>query len=100
MLIISCPVFSMQDADMPMAGMGAEKTSAAHLGKGTIRKIDAERVMLAHGPIATLNWPVMTMSFKLKNPALAKGLKTGDAVDFELVQQGSAYVVTRLTKKQ
>ena len=91
------------DAGMNMDGMNMkemkmEKTPVTHSGTGTVRKIDAAKgtVTLAHGPIASLNWPAMTMSFKLKDAALAQGIKAGDAVDFELVQSGSDYLVTRL----
>ncbi len=91
------------DAGMNMDGMDMkeikmEKTPVTHRGTGTVRKIDAAKgmVTLAHGPIASLNWPAMTMRFKLKDAALARGIKAGDAVDFELVQSGSDYLVTRL----
>ncbi len=94
---------TMADAGMEMNGMDMkstkmEATPVIHRGAGTVRKIDAAKgmVTLAHGPIASLNWPAMTMSFKLKDEALAKGIKAGDAVDFELVQSGGDYVVTRL----
>lgn len=81
-----------------MKGMKMEVPPVIHRGTGTVKKIDTAKgtVTLAHGPIASLNWPAMTMSFKLKDAALAKGIKAGDAVDFELVQSGSEYVVTRL----
>lgn len=83
---------------MKMNGMKMETAPVIHRGSGTVQKIDAtkEMVTLVHGPIASLNWPAMTMSFKLKDAALAKGIKAGEAVDFELVQSGSDYVVTHL----
>lgn len=95
------PVF-IADADMKGMDMKSKQSEVApvtHHGTGTIKKIDAGMVTLSHGPIASLNWPAMTMSFKLKNTALAKGFKVGDIVDFELVQSGSSYVVTRLSSK-
>ncbi len=76
-----------------------EKVPVTHHGTGSVRKIDAEMVTLSHGPIASLNWPAMTMSFKLKDAALARGIKVGDVVDFELVQSGGNYVVTRISIK-
>ena len=88
----------MNMKNMNMNGMKMETAPVIHRGSGTVQKIDAtkEIVTLVHGPIASLNWPAMTMSFKLKDAALAKGIKAGEAVDFELVQSGSDYVVTRL----
>jgi Cu/Ag efflux protein CusF len=83
---------------MDMKGMNMEAAPATHSGTGTVKKIDAAKgvVTLAHGPIASLRWPAMTMSFELKDAALAKGIKVGDAVDFELVRSQDSYVITRL----
>ena len=91
----------LADAGMNMEGMDMQNTnkhaaSVTHRGTGTVKEITAGMVTLAHGPIASLQWPAMTMSFKLKNAALAKGIKTGDAVDFELVRSGGDYMVSRL----
>lgn len=96
---------SMDMKDMNMNGtdmksMQMEKTTNPHHGHGTVTKIDAANGMVtfSHGPIATLNWPAMTMGFKLKDAALVNGIKTGDSVDFDLVQSGNDYLVTRLQK--
>lgn len=96
---------SMDMKDMNMNGMDMksmkmERTADSHHGHGTVTKIDAANGMVtfSHGPIATLNWPAMTMSFKLKDAALVNGIKAGDTVDFDLVQSGNDYVVTRLQK--
>lgn len=94
----STPVF-IADASMGMKSKRTDAAAIVHRGTGTVRKIDTGMVTLSHGPIASLNWPAMTMSFKLKGAALAKGIKVGDVVDFELVQSGDNYVVTRLSIK-
>lgn len=87
----------MKGMDMKNMKMGDAATTTHH-GTGTVKKIDANTgmVTLAHGPIASLNWPGMTMGFKLKDAAIAKGIKSGDAVNFDLVQSGENYVVTRI----
>lgn len=92
------PRMMMADNGMDMKGMNMEAAPATHSGTGTVKKIDAAKgvVTLAHGPIASLQWPAMTMSFELKDAALAKGIKVGDAVDFELVRSQDSYVITRL----
>ncbi|MEJ1958504.1 MAG: copper-binding protein [Nitrosomonadales bacterium] len=97
------PPMMLADASMDMGGMDmksmkTEAVPAIHHGSGIVKNIDVAKGMatLAHGPIASLKWPAMTMSFKLKDAALAKGIKAGDAVAFELVQSGDDYVITRL----
>ncbi|OIR06074.1 cation efflux system protein CusF precursor [mine drainage metagenome] len=102
-MMIADTTMDMKDMNMngmDMKSMKMERAANSHHGHGTVTKIDASNGMVtfSHEPIATLNWPAMTMSFKLKDAALVNGIKTGDTVDFDLVQSGNDYVVTRLQK--
>ena len=87
-----------------IGGMGAAAAPAAaavgHKAVGSVDSIDlpSGTMSLHHGPIASLNWPAMTMEFKAANPALLGGLKPGQAVSFEFVErQPGEYVVTSIT---
>lgn len=79
---------------------GAAPQPAA--GRGTVRSIDGERrtVAIAHGPIPALNWPAMTMTFAVREPAMLRGLARGDRVEFAVRPQpeGGTYVVERIAK--
>lgn len=57
-----------------------------HKGKGRITSVDpaAGRVELDHEPIASLQWPRMTMGFRVEPKAQLAKLKKGDTVQFEL----------------
>lgn len=84
---------------MEMKGMdkGAKKSSAkSHHGAGTVKSVDAAKgtVTLDHGPVSTMNWPAMTMTFKAKDKKLLEGLKPGKKVEFDFVQQGKDHVIT------
>ncbi len=83
---------------MEMKGMGADKESEAksHKGVGTVKKIDPATgtVTIAHGPIRSINWPAMSMTFTVKDKALLGKLAPEEKVEFEFVQQGSDYVIT------
>lgn len=86
-----------------MKGMETGKKPAAskhasHMAKGEVKKADAKAgtVTLAHEPVASLNWPAMTMSFKVKDKKLWKKLDEGKTVEVEFVQQGKDYVVTKV----
>lgn len=74
----------------------AATDSKAIAGTGTVKKADRSggTVTLAHGPIKALNWPAMTMGFKVKDPALFDKLTPEKQVNFELAKEGSDYVVT------
>jgi len=56
-------------------------------GEGVVRAINAQAgtVTVAHGPIAALNWPAMTMAFPVQSPALLNGVSVGSRVHFVLV---------------
>lgn len=70
--------------------------SKTHKGVGTVKKVDsaAGKVTLAHGPIQTINWPAMTMTFTVKDKALLGKFSQDKKVEFEFVRQGSDYVIT------
>jgi RND family efflux transporter MFP subunit len=71
--------------------------STGHQGQGTVEEIDSSSgtVSLAHGPIASLKWPAMTMEFKVANAALLRELKPGAKVAFEFVERAQGeWVIT------
>jgi len=72
--------------------------AGAELAEGAIRKVDteAQRLRIAHGPIAHLNMPPMTMAFKVKEAAMLQGLKEGDKVRFRVEKIDGAYVIVRI----
>jgi RND family efflux transporter MFP subunit len=77
----------------------AKAANVSHRAEGTVDSVDlkANTVSVAHGPVAALKWPAMTMEFKLANTSLAAGLKTGSRVSFEFVERAPGeYVITKI----
>lgn len=71
----------------------------AHKGDGTVKRVDLEhrKVNLTHGPIKSLGWPGMTMDFKVKDSAILKGIKPGQKVEFDVIQEGEGqFFITRI----
>ncbi len=83
---------------MEMKGMGGDKKSEAksHKGVGTVKKVDptSGKVTIAHGPIPTMKWPAMNMTFTVKDKALLGKFSQDKKVEFEFVEQGFDYVIT------
>ncbi|MDE2584322.1 MAG: efflux RND transporter periplasmic adaptor subunit [Betaproteobacteria bacterium] len=80
----------------------AQPAQVGHHAEGRVEEFDAKtsRLSIAHGPVASLKWPAMTMEFVLANPALGAGLKPGAAVAFEFVErQPGEWVITKLEGK-
>ncbi|MGE0774760.1 MAG: efflux RND transporter periplasmic adaptor subunit [Sphingomonadaceae bacterium] len=65
---------------------------------GKIEQITAQSVTLSHEPVPALDWPAMTMTFQLVNPALARDLKTGDRVRFGFDRPPAGPTVRRMAK--
>lgn len=80
--------------NMPQANKEAK--AARHQTTATVKSVDpaARSVMLAHGPVKSLNWPAMTMGFAVKDKALFDKLSVGKKVDVEFVQQDGKYLIT------
>lgn len=76
----------------------AANAQTAHTAQGVVKKLNAGTgvVTVEHGPVNSLNWPPMTMGFKVKDKALLDRLKEGQKVAFEFVQEGGGYVVTKV----
>jgi Cu(I)/Ag(I) efflux system protein CusF len=66
-------------------------------GKGVVLKVNRDNatVKINHEPIPALDWPRMTMPFRLKESALADQVKEGDSVEFFLEKSGPDYVIVK-----
>ena len=66
-----------------MKDMKAGKQGQVHKAAGTVQKIDPAKgtVTFAHGPVKTMNWPAMTMTFKVKDKAMLEKIKQGAKVE-------------------
>jgi Cu/Ag efflux protein CusF len=65
----------------------AQSAAASNLPtvSGTVEKVDAGagKVTIDHGPIPNLNMDAMTMVFRAQDPAVLKGVKAGDRIQFQ-----------------
>jgi Cu/Ag efflux protein CusF len=70
-------------------------------GRGIVVKVDRVNalVRINHDPISALEWPRMTMSFRLRESALAEQVKEGDVVEFFLEKSGSDYIIVKWRKQ-
>jgi Cu(I)/Ag(I) efflux system membrane fusion protein len=87
-----------------MAGSGVEAKPGAQAapqtwsGAGKITKVNAAtgELEMAHEPIPALQWPAMVMPFNVRDKAMLKGLKAGDAVSFDLARAGDGFSVVAI----
>ena len=83
-----------------------QKPAAAveHSANGTVNAIDRDKgtVTISHAAVATAQWPAMTMTFKLANPAAVPAdVAPGQKVAFRFtIEGGMSATVTSIKKAE
>ena len=75
-------------------------STAQHEATGRITAITADGIMIAHGPVASLSWPAMTMQFHTSPAAPGRGLTVGDWVTFRFHQDDKGYAIEDIRKTE
>ncbi|MBL8398219.1 MAG: efflux RND transporter periplasmic adaptor subunit [Candidatus Accumulibacter sp.] len=71
-----------------------------HRATGKVDQLDAKAgtVTITHGPVASLHWPTMTMTFRTANASLINRVHPGTTIDFEFVERAPGeWVITALS---
>ena len=85
-----------------IAMQSAHASAESHEGVATVQMIDLDKgiARLAHAPIASLNWPAMTMNFRVGEQVRIQGIKVNDKVIFTFMQTSGEYVITAIRPAQ
>jgi Cu(I)/Ag(I) efflux system protein CusF len=92
------PAAPAASADAGMAGMNMSAEPTMAKGAGTVTAVTTDSVTIDHQPIPEAGWPAMTMGFKA-SPQLAKSVKPGDKVTFDLQLKDGGGEITAITKQ-
>lgn len=65
---------------MPPTAKGIAQTT------GRVETVSPTAITISHQPVPSIGWPAMTMTFRVLDPALTKGVKVGDQVRFAFDQ--------------
>ena len=82
------------------AAPAVSQSGQVYSAEGDITAIAGDQVTISHGPVEGIGWPAMTMAFRAPSPEMAEGVSVGDRVSFAFRKDGSAYVLTSLSKGQ
>jgi Cu(I)/Ag(I) efflux system membrane fusion protein len=82
------------------AGAAGEQSGEVHSASGDITEVAGDGVTISHGPVESIAWPAMTMTFQAGSPEMLQGLNVGDPVDFQFQQAGEQNVLTSISKAQ
>ena len=68
-----------------------------YLATGEVTAIADDRITIAHGPVAEIEWPPMTMGFGASEEMISS-VNAGDSVSFSFHEDGGDYVLTSITR--
>jgi Cu(I)/Ag(I) efflux system protein CusF len=91
------------EAAAPVAvngGTPSPRTTTGATATGVVESVDvqAQTVTIAHDPVAALQWPAMTMTFKAPGLDLS-ALKPGDHVSFGFTSRGMDGTITTIESR-
>jgi len=92
------PRSALAKSDLPGAPVMVTAVKI-HKGVGTVKKIKKRsgKIKLDHGPIESIGWMGMVMTFDVENKQLLKGVKVGDKVSFGFyVTDDGRYVINEI----
>jgi len=86
-------------------GLGLPLAALAQTSRnvdGTITRIDeaGAKMTIRHGPLTELGMEGMTMVFRVKDPEMLKGAKTGDQVKFDVERNQGQLTIIKIEKKK
>jgi Cu(I)/Ag(I) efflux system membrane fusion protein len=82
------------DAAGPPAQVSERRLTASGIVRGVMPS--ERKVRLEHDPIPALDWPAMTMNFRVLDTVAIDGLEAGQAIHFTMVRDGDAWVIEQV----
>jgi len=78
----------------------AASSALAQSIDGEVRKVDKaqQKISLAHGEIKPLDLPAMTMTYRVKDPALLDAVQVGDKIKFSAEKINGQLTVTQIRR--
>ena len=84
--------------DQAGGGSRPAAVAAVHRASGRVQALGNGTITLAHGPVPALQWPAMTMTFKVPQ-TVAPNVSVGDQVVFTFDMAGGEPTVRSLTRQ-
>lgn len=101
-LLLSSTLWANEHQHHATVSPAPHNTAKVYQASGTIKQWDSRSVTISHTPIADLQWPAMTMAFRLPDPSAEplEPLPVNTPVAFSFIQSDSGYTLTQITPRQ
>ena len=76
----------------------AQASTVSAVGVVQQTRPEQGKIKISHEAIPALDWPPMTMLFRVKDKAVLEGIAAGDKVRFELEKGATGLEITRMEK--
>jgi Cu(I)/Ag(I) efflux system membrane fusion protein len=73
-----------------------KEAATVHTAVGKVEEVSADAITVSHGPVATLQWPPMTMDFMKPAPDAFRDIKAGQTVEFDFIEGADGYLLKRV----
>lgn len=74
----------------------ANASRSLHSASGRVTELSNRSITIAHGPVDSLAWPAMTMTFMVSSPEALAGVAVGQGVAFQFREAADGYEVTSI----
>ena len=95
LVVQACNQAAQEQAAAPVEGV----FSATHSATGVLTAVNDDTVMIDHGPVTALDWPAMTMTYEVQDPAIVANLQAGQQISFSFRREGFGYVLTEIAQR-
>jgi Cu(I)/Ag(I) efflux system membrane fusion protein len=86
----------MENPESPRTEAESGAAAQSYQGRGIVRSVTPEEIVLTHEPIPERQWPAMTMPFALAKPDLGSPLAPGQSIRFRFRETESGPVIESL----
>lgn len=101
LLIAACgqtPEAATENRQGPQATSAPSQARKVHSAAGEVTAIEGEQITISHGPVESLGWPAMTMTFRSGSPEMLSKMRVGERVSFSFREDDRGYTLTSLSK--
>lgn len=98
LVVAACGGAEQAPEQSPTANQSQPAQQQVHSGTGAVTAVAGDQVTINHGPVESIGWPAMTMTFAAPGD-IAAGVQPGAEVRFSFRDDGGTFVLTSIRQR-